>query len=67
MSKFWTYFYQKTCRKVGWTPVDKTKLGLEQCSVTLEGFGGLKFGFKNLRAKHKFYAIVDHLFKMRYL
>ena len=41
----------------------KTNLGLEQCSVTLKGFGGLNFGLKNLRAKQKFYAIVDDVFK----
>ena len=41
----------------------KTNLGLEQCSVTLKGFGCLNFGLTNLRAKHTFYVIVDSVFK----
>ena len=41
----------------------KTNLGLEQCSVTLKGFGGLNFGLKNSRVKQKFYAIVDNVLK----
>lgn len=41
----------------------KGDFGLEQCKVTLKGYGGLNFGLEDQRKERQLYDIVDNLFR----